>query len=102
MVRALEQVVAPPLDCLGAIVTPYEWERLLASHQTGTLHRVFALDAIGEIDSTECSLNSPLPVDTPGIHVNRFGVMQTSQRLIVDLSHPTDFSGTSLWTRRCT
>ena len=36
--RALEQVVlkgAPPLYCLGAIVTPYvvaEWERLLASH----------------------------------------------------------------------
>ncbi len=137
--RALEQVVlkgAPPLYCLGAIVTPYvvaEWERLLASHpdrdfvayivrgitsgfrigvdpslingqfQSTNSNMQSARDNAQVIDSylgTECSLNrviGPLPVDTPGIHVNRFGVIPKANqpgkwRLIVDLSYPTDFS----------
>ena len=62
-----------------------------------------ARDNAQVIDSylgAECSLNrviGPLPGDTPGIHVNRFGVIPKANqpgkwRLIVDLSHPTDFS----------
>ncbi len=49
------------------------------------------------IDSSLNRVIGPLPVDTPGIHVNRFGVIPKANqpdkwRLIVDLSHPTDFS----------